>query len=100
MWYAVIVRTNGVEAFRRYSMTNFVTVSNLVGDLESYSFTAIATNSLGASEETQAAAKRLVTIKEGTNILTLQPTNRQQFITNIHPMSIECWSFYRELRRD
>ena len=50
-WYSVIVRSNGVETQRRYSMTNFVTVSNLYFPIEQYRFTAIATNNLGESPE-------------------------------------------------
>jgi|SRR6266850_2045135 len=99
-WYSVITKTNGVEAFRRYSMTNLVTVSNLYGDLERYTFVAIATNGVGESEETPPAPKHLVFLHDGTNTLTLNPTNQSQFFTNLHPMYIEGWSFYKELRKD
>lgn len=61
-WYALIVRTNGVEVQRRWSMTNVVTVSNLDGNLDGYRFTAIATNVLGVSDESAPAALRWTTV--------------------------------------
>ena len=99
-WYAILVKTNGVEAFRRWSMTNVVTVSNLTSDLSRYTFTAIATNSFGVSDETPPAPQRLVILTDGTNTMTMQPTNQTQFFTNLHPMSIRQWTIVKELRKD
>jgi hypothetical protein len=90
-WYSVIVRnSNGVEIQRRYSMTNSVTVSNLFYPLDQYRFTAIATNSLGESDETAPAGLHWVTIFDfqSTNISgpwmpratnSFMPTNQLQF---------------------
>lgn len=62
-WYAVIVRSNGVEVQRRYSMTNSVTVSNLIGNTDVYQFTAIATNAIGESDESIPAPLHLSVIQ-------------------------------------
>lgn len=83
IWHAVIVRTNGIELFRRYSLTNSVTVSNLSYPLDQYRFTAIATNSVGESDESFPATLHWMTVLESDSLngpWTLLSTN--QFIPN------------------
>jgi hypothetical protein len=79
-WYAVIVRSNGVETQRRYAMTNFIAVSNLFFPLSQYQFTAIATNSLNGliSDESNPAPLRCMTVMESdgpTGLWVLLKTN-------------------------
>jgi hypothetical protein len=99
-WYYIKVKTNGVEAFRRYSMTNTVTVSNLTADLSRYSFVAVATNVIGESDETPEAPKKLVILQDGTNVLRLEPRVPSVYFTNLHPMSIKQWNGQQELKKD
>lgn len=67
-WYSVIVRSNGIETQRRYSMTNLVTVSNLWFPLDQYRFTAIATNSLGESAESDPAPLHNMSVLEADTL--------------------------------
>lgn len=79
IWHAVIVRTNHVELFRRYSLTNSVTVSNLSYPLDQYQFTAIATNSIGESDESKPATLHWMTVLESDSLngpWTLLATNQ------------------------
>lgn len=99
-WYYVKVKTNGVEALRRYSMTNFVVVSNLSVYLDQYTFTAVATNTIGESDESPPAPQHLVIVQDGTNVLTVQPTNQTQTYTNLHPMTIRQWNSSQEMKKD
>lgn len=69
-WYSVVVSYKGIEAFRRYSMTNTITVSNLSSDLGNYRFTMTATNSVGESEESLPAATKLVTVQTSDDLLS------------------------------
>lgn len=84
-WYSVIVRSNGVEVQRRYSMVNSVVISNLYFPLEQYRFTAIATNYLGESAETPPAVRSWVTI---TNLHSYDLSNWYILPTNsFEPLS-------------
>jgi hypothetical protein len=49
-WYGGILFSNGVEIQRRYSMENFITFSNLIGNLTPYQFFVVASNSLPFAE--------------------------------------------------
>ena len=84
-WYSVIVRTNGVEVMRRYSMTNQVAVSNLLLPLEQYRFTAIATNSLGESAEITSEIIKWVTVTNqwSTNLIDWQDLVTNSFVPEL-----------------
>lgn len=88
-WYSVVVSYKGVDAFRRYSMTNTITVSNLSSDLGNYRFTMTATNSIGESEESLPAATKLVTVqisddltnwKQAPSVIYDPSTNTSRFL--------------------
>lgn len=86
-WYAVIAKSNGVEVQRRYSMTNTLTMSNLIGNLDVYQFTAIATNALGESPESIPAPLHLSVLQSTDdftnwfNLLTFDPkTNARGYL--------------------
>lgn len=84
-WYSVIVRSNGIETQRRYSMTNRVVVSNLFLPLDQYRFTAIATNSLGESAESAPAVVKWVTVTNqwSTNLIDWQNLATNSFVPEL-----------------
>ena len=75
--YAVIVRSNGIETQRVWTLGTEVTVSNL-SRLDACQFTAIATNSAGISAESAPAVIHWMTVIESdssTGPWTLLATN-------------------------
>jgi len=75
--YAVIVRSNGIETQRVWTLGTEVIVSNL-SRLDACQFTAIATNSAGASAESAPAVLHWMTVIESdssTGPWTLLATN-------------------------
>lgn len=72
-WCAGIVRSNGVEIMRRWSLTNRVTLSNLFLPLDQYQFSAITTNALTGDtlESTNPAILKWVTVTNqwSTNLI-------------------------------
>ena len=103
IWHAVIVRTNGIELFRRYSLTNSVTISNLSYPLDQYRFTAIATNSLGESDESLPATLHWMTVLESDSLggpWKLLATN--QFIPSQpqHFIALSNWNAENFLKKD
>jgi hypothetical protein len=83
-------------------MTNIVTVSNLYAPLDSYRFTAIATNDLGMSDESNPAALRWMTVCESDSLSgpwTLLATN--SFATTPqHFIRYSKWSAASMLKKD
>lgn len=80
-FYAVIVRSNGIEVQRKMAMTNSVVVSNLFQPIQQYQFTAIATNSLNflVSDESAPAVLKWCTV---TNQHSYDLTNWFDLPTN------------------
>lgn len=66
--FTLIIRSNSFLLRTIPTTTNFVTVSNLPGTLQGFSFTATAFNNGGTSGESGYAALRLVTILEGDSV--------------------------------
>lgn len=103
LWYSVIVRSNGIETQRRYSMTNSVVVSNLYTPLDQYRFTAIATNSLGESDESVPATLHWMTVLESDSLngpWKLLVTN--QFVPSApqHFIALSNWNAENFLKKD
>lgn len=71
-WYSVIVQYKGIEAQRRYAMTNVIAVSNLSSDLSSYRFTMTATNLFGESDESVPAPLHLTTVQTSNDLTNWQ----------------------------
>jgi hypothetical protein len=105
-WYALIVRSNGVETQRRWSMTNSVVVSNLIGNLDCYQFTAIATNQLFVSDESPPAQKTWAGVQVSSNLLTWvnwfpsDNTSQDPRTNNWLYLRITNWNAVFYLKRD
>jgi len=103
-WYYVRVRSNGVEVARLYSMTNRVVVSNLIGNLDVYQFTCIATNVLaGESDDSIPAPKNLTLIQVSNDLTNWTAAPAVQFdpTTNARNfLRLTNWDAQRELRKD
>lgn len=102
-WYAVVVKTNGVESFRRYSMTNLVIVSNLSGNLDQYQFTAIATNSIGESDQSQPAATKWMNVLESDSLAgpwSMLATNSFVPAAPQHFIALSNWNASAALKPD
>jgi len=100
--YGLIVRSNGIETQRVWTIINFAVISNII-DIDRYQFTCVASNAAGLSDESKPAPIHWCTVMESdspTGPWTLLATNSFVPPAPKHFVALSNWSAASLLKPD